>query len=402
MFEGDDDEYGDKLEAALEEADKVAGVRGPRFSTREMIRLTVKAFATDGAAFWVPTKSADGFPQLQIIEAHRIGQRDNTKNVVESGRFKGLRISSGIIYSKAGREVGYNVLGAKPDGSEDVQLDETEMWHVARPRWSSECRPLPEVAPAILDLWDVREMRESAKMQAIVNARLTLIESNQTGKADPSKSAVNPPPGMSASTSAGSTVDVFEKGGIRYIKNGNSLTAHSSSMPADQWQRFDSRVISSALYGMGWRDEMRDLSTLGGSTTRAFQDQINTAIYSCFYAIEPFAIRWRQYQVAVLTNLGLLPEHPEWYRVGITPPPEFTCDPSRSIASDIEGVRSGADAMPFIHARNGTSSKKVLRAQARYLVMKRKEAARAQLTEWDLGTTSKPGDVNPATQPQAA
>lgn len=392
MFEGDDDDYGDLVEEELEQADKVAGVRGPRFTTKEMCRLTVKAFATDGAAFWVPTQSADGYPQLQVIEAHRIGNR-NDKQTVERGRFNGQRINAGIIYDRVGREIGYNVLGAAEDGSEDIQLDSSEMWHIARPKWSSEARPLPEIAPAILDLWDIRESREGFKAQGMIHSRLTLIESNQTGKADTSRASVNPPPGMAARSPSGNMVDVIEKGSIRYIKNGGSLEAHNFATPPDQWQKFDSRVISTALYAMGWRAEMLDLSSLGGSTTRAFQDQINTAIYSAFNAIEPFVVRWRQYQIAKLTKLGRLPEHSEWYKVGITPPPEFTCDPSRSVNSDIEGVRAGIESVPMIHARNGTTSKRVLRSQARYLKMQKREANKAGMETWQFGTIVKPGDV---------
>jgi hypothetical protein len=393
MFDGDDDEYGDLLEDALTEADKVAGVRGPRFTTKEMCRLTIKAFATDGDVFWVPTQSESGFPQLQLIEAHRVGQRDSSKTVVESGRFKGARISAGIIMDRVGREIGFNILGAAEDGSEDVQLSAAECWHVARPKWSSEGRPLPEIAPAILDLWDVREMREAAKMQAIVNARLTLIESNQTGKADTAKAALSLPAGVPTRTLGGSMVDVVEKGGIRYIRNGNTLTAHSANMPADQWQRFDTRVSMTSLYAMGWRYEMLDLASLGGSTTRAFQDQINTTIYSAFAAIEPYVVRWRQYQAAKLTKLGILPQHPEWYKIGVTPPPEFTCDPSRSVTSDIDGVRAGLESVPMIHARNGTTSKRVLRSQARYLRMQASVAAKAGMETWQFGTIIKPGDV---------
>lgn len=400
FYTGRDPRWGDLAEERLAEVDQICTTRSPLFDWRALWWSGSIHHDCDGSFFLNLTSTADGFPLLQPIEAHRIGTCDTSGDgLVRGGRYDGARIVNGIIYDRAGREIAYRVISADPGKYEDISA--RDMVHVpGRVRWFSEGRPLPRIAPALLDLYDVRDTRESERIAQNVNSRLTVIEENETGTQDPTQQALR---AAQARTAAGTDTEIIEKGFWRYVKAGRGgIKAHESSRPSDQWQRFDDKVTATALYGMGWRIEMFDLSKLAGAATRGFQDQINTTIATAFQSMRPYVLRARRYMVAKLIQRGDLPENPDWYKWEVQEPPEFTVDPSRAIKSDLEAVRAGALAMPDIHRRWGKRPREVLTDQARYLKMRAEVAKSEGVSETDLGRLDLPGDAAPSATASAS
>jgi len=412
-FTGQDSAYGEQAEELLEDTNSVCCTRGPRYDWRTLWRLGVLSAGPDGGFFVLLTESPSGWPLLQPLEAHRIGQRsfgpayvtnddawttirttDGTIDQV-STPYVGLKIVNGIIYNKAGAEVAYRVLGATPDEDEDVSA--RDMIHVAAPRWFSEGRPIPQIAPALLDLLGVDLARTCQLDQQIIHSKLTLIEKNETGRQDPINAMLNPP--ATPQSRAGANPEVIERGGMRFVKNKGELTAHSSEVPSDQWMNYDMRMLASSIAAIGWRLEMLDPSALAGAATRAFQDQINTSILNCFEDMRHAVQRATRYRIAKFTKLGMLPTNKEFLKWDITPPPEFIVD--RNAAKvDMDLVRAGGDSMSNVHRRAGMRSKDVLNQQARY-VYEKKIAAKTWsektpgivITTDELGTLAQPGDA---------
>ena len=406
-FTGQDSAYGEQAEELLEDTNSVCCTRGPRYDWRTLWRLGVLSAGPDGGFFVLLTESPSGWPLLQPLEAHRIGQRSfgpayvttddawttirTTDGSIDqvSTPYVGLKIVNGIIYNKAGAEVAYRVLGATPDEDEDVSA--RDMIHVAAPRWFSEGRPIPQIAPALLDLLGVDLARTCQLDQQIIHSKLTLIEKNETGRQDPINAMLNPP--ATPQSRAGANPEVIERGGMRFVKNKGELTAHSSEVPSDQWMNYDMRMLASSIAAIGWRLEMLDPSALAGAATRAFQDQINTSILNCFEDMRHAVQRATRYRIAKFTKLGMLPVNKEFLKWNITPPPEFVVDRG-SARVDVEMVRSGADCMPNVHRRNGTRPKEVLIAQAKYEKMKNDIARQYGVDNTKLGTTALPGDAD--------
>lgn len=376
-FLGTDSDYGAKALEALQSALQICNVRGNRFDWRTTWRLSVPTRATDGSFFVLLTEWGDsGWPALQVLEGHRIGQRDAMGGIVGAddaltmlvaddgssqevrGAYVGLRIHNGVIYNAAGTEVAYRVLGGSKDEDEDISA--RDMIHVARPRRFSEGRPAPEMATAILDFLAIDLAQTCQLDQQIQDSRLTLIETNATGKYDAGAAFSGPP---RTGTPLGTPTTIEERAQTRFVKSGMTLTPHEATRPSDQWMNFDWRVLQRAAASIRWRAEMLDPSKLGGAANRSFQDQVNTCIHDEFAIDAPAATRAVRYFVAKLTALGVIPKHAEWQSWGIAPPPWFEVDRA-SARLDLEDVAAGRVPMSVLHGRDGHTTAEVYNQRA--------------------------------------
>lgn len=404
-FTGEDSDWGEQAEKLLEDTKNNCCTRGDRFPWRALWRMSIPTRAADGGFFVLLTSNADGWPLLQPIEAHRIGQRGSGQTVGETdalssftmidgtkaqqkGVYAGLRIVNGIIYSRQGMEVAYRVLGATSDQDEDISAQ--DMIHIGAPRWYSEGRPLPEIAPALLDLAGIQMSRTAQLDGQIIDSKLTVIEENQTGTQDQLRNAINP--SRSGPTGQMTNPELVERGTFRYVKSGSgSVKPYESRRPSAEWMGFDQRMSSVAIAAIGWRMEMLDPSDLRGAATRGFQDQINTAILNSFHDASPAVVRCTRYRIAKFIQLGMLKDHPEFMSWDVAPPPEFTVDRGQ-LKTDLDGVRTGAEAMPFLQRRLGYQPRHVLVSQAKYEKMKDQIAAQYGIDPQRLGSLTIPSD----------
>jgi hypothetical protein len=275
------------------------------------------------------------------------------------GAYRGLQIRNGIIFNETGTEVAYRVLGATPE--EDRDISARDMIHVGTPSRYSEGTPIPDIAPALMDFLALETAQSCQLDQQILDAKLTVIETNSNGRPD----GIAELTGMAQPrTKDGTDTQLIERGHWRYLKSGTGdLQPWKSDRPSDQWMNFDMRVASRAAAAIRWRVEMLDPSALRGAATRAFQDQINTAIHDEFSTIEPAAERVVKYFVAKLINLGVIAPSDEWNEWCIARPPWFEVDRA-SARIDLEEVAAGRLPMSVLHARDGHTTQEVYRSRA--------------------------------------
>jgi capsid protein len=240
------------VEADMDAIDGLIDIRGPQYSFRRNIKIESKSLDVDGDAFVLLTETKDGFPRLQWLEAHRIGcsYYDNTERV-QSGKYRNLKIKSGIIYNEFGAEVAYRVMSE--DGESFRDISARDMIHITDPDWFSQGRGVPSIASGMLDWYDLAEVRDYEKIGQKVNAALTLKESNDTGKRDTATSIIN---GQTGASQAPFQSELIAGGTIRYLKNSASLEAHESNRPSDGFLKFSDKIEAGAFYGMEWRREM--------------------------------------------------------------------------------------------------------------------------------------------------
>ncbi|HCE07391.1 MAG TPA: hypothetical protein DEQ40_02090 [Oxalobacteraceae bacterium] len=411
-YPGEDSDYGDKVEQLLEDTSHLCCTRGPRYDWDTFWTLMFLAAEVDGGAFILLTGNADGWPLIQPFEAHRIGQRANSAGAVKAGSatttvtaddgttsvittpYVDLKIDNGIIYNRAGAEVAFRVLGATE--AEDQDVSARDMIHVAPPRWFSEGRPLGKIVPGLMDIIAVGLARDSQLSQQIIDSKLTAIVRNATGKQDITRQLLNQGPGNQ--TANGTNAELVETAQFRYLKTGEDAQPWSTQRPSDQWMNYDERMAASAINPF-WRIEMLDPTALRGAATRAFQDQINTKIRSSF---KPFRLpiqRVRRYQISKFTKIGMLPDHVDFLKCGVTQPPDFVVDRNSAIV-DIAMVRAGADNMPNVLRRSGIRPEENLNAQARWLYQRHKFAQKwsrdgLKIQPDELGNLKQRGDNDP-------
>ena len=379
------------VEEDFKKIDRLLDTRGTAFSFRKSAWLGSKTIDVDGDYFIVLTENAEtGFPKLQFLEAHRVGSFGlNGAHTVTSGRYKGLRIFAGVIVDEYMQPIAYRVQDeSSKEGHRDVNAN--SMIHVADLEWFSQSRGQPTVAAAILDWYDLAETRDAEKIAEKVNSALTLVESNETGRADMGNSIVNPQPGSDGRLQT----QLMDSGLIRYIKNGGSLKAHQSNRPSDQWLNFTKLVESSAFYALGWRREMLDSSAIGGAGVRGFAADINKSIASRREIIEAGMKRAAMYVIAKRAKQGVYGELPEdWWKIGFTKAAQFTVDEGRMRSADIADLRAGLTTEDHIVEARGMDYEDLLRKRAANLVLKKKIAEENGLSATELGTTAMPGDV---------
>jgi hypothetical protein len=378
------------VEEDFKKIDRLLDTRGTAFSFRKSAWLGSKTIDVDGDYFIVLTENAEtGFPKLQYLEAHRVGSFGlNGAHTVTSGRYKGLRIFAGVIVDEYMQPIAYRVQDeSSKEGHRDVNAN--SMIHVADLEWFSQSRGQPTVAAAILDWYDLAETRDAEKIAEKVNSALTLVESNETGRADMGNSIVNPTPGSDGRLQT----QLMDSGLIRYIKNGGSLKAHQSNRPSDQWLNFTKLVESSAFYALGWRREMLDSSAIGGAGVRGFAADINKSIASRREVIDAGMKRAAIYVIAKRAKQGVYGKLPEdWWKIGFTKAAQFTVDEGRMRAADISDLRAGLTTEDHIVEARGMDYEDLLRKRAANLVLKKKIAEENGLNPTELGTTAMPGD----------
>lgn len=404
QFAGEDEEWGRRAEKLLRAHDRSCDVRGPMFSFAKCWEIGCRLWDIDGDFFVALVQGPGGYPQLQFLEAYRIGTRwgataivpvrGERTAIVAGGAYDGARIIHGVVYDDAARPIAYHVLGSTPERDRFVAA--RDMLHVANPSWFSEGRPFPTIAYAVLDLYDVKETRGFEKIAQKLNSAIAILESNEAGRRPEN---INNVSGTSATLQAAQTgetfsIEAFEGGMIRYLKSrSGQLTAHESRRPGDGWLKFDRTLLAGAFYGMEWRIEMLDLSLLGGAPTRGFQDNINTAIFARWGDLAPYALRAQLWRIASFIERGDLPAHPEWDQWAFTPPPEFTVDPHKQSSTDLENVRAGFDTHPDALRRRGYDPEDALRRQARYLKLRARVAQAEGVDPKELGRLDQPGDA---------
>lgn len=408
-FLGTDADYGTTALPLLEDALKISNLRGWLYDWKTTWRLTIPAMATSGRVYVLLTTWPDtDYPALQILEAHRIGQRDDGKEKVEAGdaftisydeqgknpkqirgAYKGLRIKNGIIYNGAGTEVAYRVLGPDPEGDMDQDISARDLFPVARPRSFSEGTTPPEIAAALFDFIGLELAQSAALTTQINDAKLTVVETNETGKADPNLELA----GMAPKNLDGTPTQLVDEGEWRYVKSGKGkLDFPAPTRPTDQWQNFDQRVHSRGAAGIRWRSEMLDPAALKAASNRALQDQINTLIRESFSTVAKGATRALGYISAKLTGapLNILPLHAESRAWGIATPPWFEVDRA-SAKYDLDDVAAGRISMETLHHRDGTTAVEVMTSRAKVYLQAKAIAAKTgvpiEVVMGDLGMT---------------
>jgi len=387
----EDAEFVKAVEADMENIDRIIDIRGPQYPWRRSVKIESKSLDVDGDLFALLTETKTGFPQIQYLEAHRIGQTNyDNDDRVQEGKYKGLKIKSGIIYNEYGREVAYRVLDE--DGENWRDISARDMVHITDPDWFSQGRGVPTIAAGMLDWYDLAEVRDFEKIAQKVNAALTLKETTPTGKKDVANSLMN---GQGGASNAPFQSELINGGLIRYLRNSDKLEAHESNRPSDGFLKFSDKIEASAFLALRWRREMLDSSAVGGAGVRAFQRDINDAICDRVDVLAAYRKRIALYIIAKRAKQGVYKLPADWMKCSFTKPREFTVDDGNSRKADRDDLRAGLASENDILARRGYDPIEYTVKRAEYLAERDEIAKRFGIDPVRLGTSLLPGDIPP-------
>ncbi len=356
-FTGKNKEWGEKAEKWVnEEWYPMSDVRGPMFDFKTDLFLSSVCTDRDGEIYVYLTESKDGWPQIQLLPAHMVGQRDNKEELITEGAYKGLRCIQGVVTNDVGRAVAFHVLG--PTKDQDEYISARDLIQVFDPRWPDQVRGFPVFMHALLDLKDLRTVQGYEKMAAALMSSVGLIEWNEQGAPDPgdpmnllTRSQTLQPgviPSVTTQDFTGGTAHFFRS------NSGSKIEQLKNDRPGAAVEAFMDRLIRNACVGAGWPFELTwDASKLGGANVRLLIAKAMRAVEDRQDLLRPIAKRCVGYAVAKAIKQGLLEPNEEWYAWRFTMPARMTADYGREAAADLADLEAGVTTLTDILGEEG-------------------------------------------------
>lgn len=350
QYAGRNQDWGDEAEAWLLNWFDICDVRGGPYDFRTDLFLTSVSIDRDGDNGMLLTESAGGYPMVQFIPAHRIGQRHYDKEV-KTGPYAGLEICNGVISNKQGRAVAFQVLGDAIDGSEDQIFSARDMALNYSPKWFDQGRGITSLAPAIPDWGDYRDIRDFEKRGIKAASDVAVVEKNERGSADPGEAH------FERDADTGITIEDLEGGSIRYFRSnsGSGLEVLKSERPSNETQGFiQDQIMRGAYAALEWPIEFSwNPEALGGANIRMIVEKAERTVKK---HQKYLATTWRRaciYGLAKAIKIGLLPFDEDWFLWDAQLPKSLTVDAGHQSKADIEEYRIGFNTLSEIYGKRG-------------------------------------------------
>lgn len=356
-FTGTDAAWGEKAQRWLnEEWYPMADVRGSMFDFKTDLFLSSVCTDRDGEIYIFLTESENGWPQIQLIPAHMVGDRDNKEIIIDSGPYKGLTQIQGVVTNAFGRAVAYHLLGYMPD--QDKYVSAMDLIQMFDPKWPDQVRGFPAFMHALMDLKDVRTVQGYEKIAAAIMSSVGIIEHNEQGAPDPGDPAnflqrqTTVQPGIVPSV----TSQAFEGGTAHFFRSnsGSKLESLKNDRPGVAVESFMDRLIRNACVGAGWPFELTwDSSKLGGANVRLLIAKAMRSVEDRQDLLRPIAKRIVGYACAKAIKQGILPESADWYKWRFTMPAKMTADYGRDAKADLADLEAGVTTLIDILGEEG-------------------------------------------------
>ena len=349
-FQGQDAKWGEEAKDWLvDEWFKNCDIRGRHYGFATALQNDSLMIDRDGDTGILLTREADGYPKLQRILAHRIGNRGYGKFGginIQSGPYAGYQIKSGVITDRRGAPVAYRVLGDAEDGSEDRDYSCGQLMVLRNSDASDQGRGLPVLTHAINDLLDLMHTQGFEKQAAMIASAIGLLEWNDSGTPEDYAQMVHRatiPEQPNVATQDILTKNLFG-GMVRYFRSnsGGKLESLKTDRPGGTWESFMDRLIRNACAGVPWPYELAwKAEGLTGTTNRLVLSQAMKSVGKRQLLLLPCAVTQVSFAIACAIEIGILLESPDWNKWSFTMPPRMTVDYGRDKHQDREDYKAG-------------------------------------------------------------
>jgi hypothetical protein len=340
-------------------------------------QTVLKIVLEDGDVLLIPYRDRYGMPKVDIVEGHRITNRDGT-SIITQGQFRGNKVEDGVIYDASGTVKGYTIMGDSAE--DDYTISTANAFLIYSPFSFGKGRGLPILASAARAARNLMDYQHYIPQIVKQEARVQLVETNQEGRAPLSRTAynaynkampINPAPG--SVTTAGAAVNAvteYTQGGVYYIKaNGGKLESLSSHRPSQEVQSYYTNTQKEMLCGLFPHQLLLSPETVGGPGARGLKEILVAAINTHRAMIEKAALLVLQYVLSVgMTNQTLQttfefePNFAEDFtNWSFTKAPELVIDAGQERAADLADVLAGLKSPDEVVAKEGRAYADVLR-----------------------------------------
>lgn len=351
QFEGKDTSFGERATEWLQsEWYQVADVMGNDF--RQLLYNLVLAYRRDGENAILLTEYEDGYPALQSIPAHRIGQRDDEEKQVKSGPYRGLKIEDGVITNKLGRPVAYRVLA--DDEKNDKDISARDLIFCMDPEYPEQTRGIPALASALNMLRDSLTSHQWEQQALLMLSRIGIMEWNEDGGPDPTDPNTALNPNATTSETRNFSYETMAGGMIQYFRagSGGKIESVKHDRTSATWENFQDRILRKAFSALGWSMSIGWKPEGNGVATREELMRAQKTIEDIQDVTDRVATRAVGYAIAKAQKMGKLPQSADWYKWSFTKPAKMTVDDGRTGKTWVDMWRSGlVNASEYLGAK---------------------------------------------------
>lgn len=333
----------DTLNDAMKQWGKIAEVSGKTFN--DVLWLTSMSLDVDGDVFWLLTETKEGYPQVQLIEAHAVGSRQSGK--IDHGN---LYEEKGVLYDKkTKRPIKYRILGK--DESQDKLVSVKDMIRVSEPSMSQ--RGIPLTAACMRLMQDLEHSQDLLLTQHLLAASQSFVIHNETGSAD----EVDLSDDESYSDSVG--VEVVNEGGgeNRYFKagSGSKMEMITNQNPALPWQQYQDTLTNLCMLALDMPKTFVGMNDGTGVNDRLAIQQAAKTCVDRMSLLVPFASRLCNWAIAKMVKNGYIKAEltADWYECYFTKARSITVDFARDSKMILAEYDAGIKNLGQILADDG-------------------------------------------------
>ena len=322
----------------------LSDIQGNDFTT--VLYFLAVMLVRDGEAFYILTERKGGFPSIQLVSCHNVGQREMGEVKVAKGDYKGLMMRDGVIYNRLGTPVAYRILAKDPKNDRDVSA--RSMKHVMDSDYPEAIRAYPAIAHALNDGRDALQSHEWERINMLARSGKTFIEHNETGMPDTTAGGyfsddgtTVPPENEYLKTRANS----IQGGMITTVRAGSGYKLESigHETPGEVWESFQDRIVRKLCAGVPWPYSFVWGSNPkgGGTSERREIMQARQTIEDMQSTLERHAKIIVGYAYQKMVKIGMAPATEHWYKWTFAKPPKITIDDGRVTKAQLELWRAG-------------------------------------------------------------
>lgn len=379
-YMGRNREWGKRAEQWLVDWEEIMTVAGSWFEGDLVRELLLYSVLVDGELGILLTETPSGWPAIQLWMSHLIGDnhtsfanRDLDEMVIDGVEVNQFRRPKKYLLSAAG---------------EIKKVPASDFILAYCPTRPDQVRGISKLGSSVNDWQDIAESRRFELLAQKACSAHALIEHNETGEVDETKSVIQSDATFD-STDNGlvtPTVESLEGGIYKYFaaKSGGKLEAFKFDRPGANVQNFQREVEMHAFRGLEWdRGFTLDSARINGTSIRVVVDRINRTVRKRQKLVKKVFRRIHSYAVAKAIGLGELPFDEDWYRWDYQVPATVTPDTKRQSDVDIQEYERAFTTMQDICAKRGSRWEET---QDQWLLEKKRLQEQAQSLGVVLGS----------------
>ena len=356
-------------ETFFEQWSRVADLQG-RYTWREMQRIASIAIDRDGEVFFRATAQTTGYPALQLILAHRIG--DARSSIYEpsnpAAREGGQNVIDGVVVNPQLRPIFYRYLmgdGIDPSARfEDIPAQ--QLIHVGEASQGDELRYVTPLAPSINHLRDVGDAVGFEKMAIKISSYIALaIKSSNPQGADFFGEATH---SVNSQDNSEVTVESLGNAGgaIPRLGMGEDLISWTSNRPSQNFREFCDVLLREVCLNLGvpWEFAARPAEAGGAALRAVLVRAQRTFEQRQALLIDRLCSRVWAHVITIGMQRGLIPQNDNWFKVDWQRPAAASVDYGREAAANLNDVRSGLRTYSEDYSERGLEWKDQLRQRA--------------------------------------